>query len=222
MSIHENIRLFSEQIPANIKLVAVSKTKPSEIILEAYEAGQRVFGENRIQELIAKQPELPGDIEWHFVGHLQTNKVKFIAPFVSLIHAVDSLKLLKEINKQAVKNDRTIKCLLQFHIATESTKYGLNLEEAIQILQSEEITALKNVSIVGVMGMGTFTDNTEQVRQEFKSLKSYFDQLKRKFFNDKAEFCEISMGMTGDYLTAIEEGSTIIRIGTAIFGERFR
>ena len=222
MTISDNIKQFEEQIPEHVKLVAVSKTKPVEIILEAYNAGYRIFGENKIQELAAKYPELPKDIEWHFVGHMQTNKVKYIAQFVSLIHAVDSLKLLKEINKQALKYDRSIDCLLQFHIATEQTKYGLNFEEAEQILQSDEYKSLKNVQLKGVMGMGTFTNDMDQVRQEFRQLKSYFNKIRQNHFQNDQNFKELSMGMTGDYKIAIEEGSTIIRIGTAIFGERYR
>lgn len=222
MSINDQINSFLQEIPEAVKLVAVSKTKPSEAIQEAYNGGYRIFGENKVQELAAKQPELPNDIEWHFVGHLQSNKVKYIAPFVNLMHAVDSLKLLKEINKQALKNKRTIHCLLQFHIATEQSKFGLNLEEAQNMLRSTEYQQFKNIQISGVMGMATFTNDQEQVRQEFRKLKSFFEQLKKEFFTNDLNFKEISMGMTGDYKIAIEEGSTMIRIGTAIFGERYR
>ncbi len=222
MSINEQINSFLQEIPEAVKLVAVSKTKPLDAIQEAYDGGYRIFGENKVQELVAKQPELPNDIEWHFVGHLQSNKVKYIASFVSLMHAVDSLKLLKEINKQALKNKRTIHCLLQFHIATEQSKFGLNLEEAQNILRSDEYQQFENIQISGVMGMATFTNDQEQVRQEFRQLKSFFGQLKKEFFTNDLNFKEISMGMTGDYKIAIEEGSTMIRIGTAIFGERYR
>ncbi len=222
MSINEQINSFLQEIPETVKLVAVSKTKPLEAIQKAYDGGYRIFGENKVQELVAKQPELPNDIEWHFVGHLQSNKVKYIAPFVSLMHAVDSLKLLKEINKQALKNKRTIHCLLQFHIATEQSKFGLNLEEAQNILRSDEYQQFDNIQISGVMGMATFTNDQEQVRQEFRQLKFFFGQLKKEFFTNDLNFKEISMGMTGDYKIAIEEGSTMIRIGTAIFGDRYR
>ena len=220
MSISKNLNEFLQQIPENVKLVAVSKTKPLEDIMEAYEAGQRIFGENKVQDLVYKQPLLPGDIQWHYIGHLQTNKVKFLAPFVSLIHAVDSLKLLKEINKQGEKNERTIDCLLQFHIAKEQTKFGLSMAEAEEILQSDAFQSLTNARIVGVMGMATYTPDKEQVRQEFRQLYSYFEKLKNRFFKDANYFTEISMGMSGDFMLAIEEGSTLIRVGTRIFGER--
>jgi len=220
MGIQDNLNSFRNRLPAGIKLVAVSKTKPVNIIDEAYNAGQRCFGENKVQELVEKQPLLPDEIEWHFIGHLQRNKVKFIAPFVSLIHAVDSLKLLNEINKHASNNNRIINCLLQFHIAKESTKFGLNNNEAIELLESDQYNSFKHVNIIGVMGMATFTDNTEQVRLEFRLLKTYFNEMKEKFFSEKEAFREISMGMSDDYKTAIEEGSTMLRIGTKIFGER--
>lgn len=220
MGIQDNLNSFRNQLPAGIKLVAVSKTKPVNIIDEAYNAGQRCFGENKVQELVEKQPLLPDEIEWHFIGHLQRNKVKFIAPFVSLIHAVDSLKLLNEINKHASNNNRIINCLLQFHIAKESTKFGLNYNEATELLESDQYNSFKHVNIIGVMGMATFTDNTEQVRFEFRLLKTYFNEMKEKYFSEKETFREISMGMSDDYKTAIEEGSTMLRIGTKIFGER--
>jgi len=220
MGIQDNLNSFRNRLPAGIKLVAVSKTKPVNIIDEAYNAGQRCFGENKVQELVEKQPLLPDEIEWHFIGHLQRNKVKFIAPFVSLIHAVDSLKLLNEINKHASNNNRIINCLLQFHIAKESTKFGLNNNEAIELLESDQYNSFKHVNIIGVMGMATFTDNTEQVRLEFRLLKTYFNEMKEKYFSEKETFREISMGMSDDYKTAIEEGSTMLRIGTKIFGER--
>ena len=190
------------------------------MIQEAYDAGQRVFGENKAQELAAKQSELPGDIEWHYIGHLQSNKVKYIAPFVSMIHAVDSLKLLKEINKQAAKNDRVIECLVQFHIANEQNKFGLDLQGARDILESDEFLQFENISIVGVMGMATFTDDKEQVRDEFRTLENYFNVLKSHYFKFNPAFKELSMGMSGDYKLAIEEGSTMVRLGSTIFGAR--
>jgi len=218
MSVKENLQEVIEKFPEYVRLVAVSKTKPNKMIKEVYDAGQRVFGENKVQELIVKYPALPKDIKWHFIGHLQTNKIKFIAPYVSMIEAVDSLKLLKEINKQAQKNERTIDCLLQFHIAVEEVKFGFSKEEAIEMLESESFQSLKNIRIAGVMGMATFTSNMEQVRNEFRTLKNSFDFFKKKYFDDN--FKEISMGMSGDYKIAIEEGSTNVRIGTAIFGGR--
>jgi PLP dependent protein len=220
MGIKQNLLSFLSTIPENVKLVAVSKTKPIEDIQQAYDAGQRIFGENKVQALIAKAPQLSDKIDWHFIGHMQTNKVKFIAPFVQLIHAVDSLKLLKEINKQAKSNGRIIDCLLQFHIAKESTKFGLNLGEAEDILNSDDFLSLNNLRIVGVMGMATYTDNTQLIRDEFKQLVHYMNVLKVKYFNEDSYFKEISMGMSDDYKIAIEEGSTMIRIGTKIFGER--
>jgi hypothetical protein len=219
MSVRDQLLQLYKEIPSNVKIVAVSKTMPVETILEAYEAGHRLFGENKSQELIAKQPLLPKDIKWHFIGHLQTNKVKFIAPFVAMIESVDSLKLLKEINKEALKNDRVIRCLLQFHIASEETKFGLDMEEAEAMLNSLEFAGLKHVKICGVMGMASFSDDISVVRREFHSLKAMESQLKNKFFNNNPDFCEVSMGMTGDYRIAIEEGSTIVRIGTGIFGK---
>lgn len=203
-----------------VKLIAVSKTKPLEDIESLYNEGQRVFGENRVQELCTKYEALPKDMEWHLIGHLQTNKVKYIAPFVSLIHSVDSLSLLTEINRQALKNNRVIDCLLQFHIAVEETKFGLNLEEAAAILSSEAFQKMQNIRIVGVMGMASFTENIELVRSEFKNLKNIFDTLKSQFFQSEESFCEISMGMSGDYEIAVEEGSTMVRIGSLLFGER--
>ena len=220
MGIKQNLIDFLSTIPNTVLLVAVSKTKPIEDIQLAYDAGQRVFGENKVQDLIAKAPQLTNKINWHFIGHMQTNKVKFIAPFVKMIHAVESLKLLKEINKQAKKNDRIIDCMLQFHIAKESTKFGLNIKEAEDILTNSELVNFKNVRLVGVMGMATYTDDTNQIRTEFRQLAEYMDVLKKKHFEKEAYFKEISMGMSGDYKIAIEEGSTMIRIGTTIFGER--
>ena len=220
MSVQENIVKLHKELPSEVTLIAVSKTKPVEMIREAYNAGQRHFGENKVQEMCDKHPLLPEDIQWHLIGHLQTNKVKYIAPFVKLIHSVDSLKLLKEIDKQAAKNDRVIDCLLQFHIAKEETKFGLNLDEARELLKSDEYHSLKNIRLVGVMGMATFTENEQVIREEFKFLKRLFDQLKNEFTSLKDHFSVISMGMSGDYKVAIEEGSTMIRVGSSIFGGR--
>ncbi|MFK7984037.1 MAG: YggS family pyridoxal phosphate-dependent enzyme [Saprospiraceae bacterium] len=212
--------ILTEINPTDTKLVAVSKTKPVEKLLEIYQQGQRIFGENKVQELVEKHAVLPKDIEWHFIGHLQTNKVKQIASFITLIHAIDSLKLLKEINKQAKKHDRVIDCLLQFHIAEEQTKFGLNVDSATALLNSDTFKTLENIRIVGVMGMSTFTKNYEQVRGEFKLLMKYFRLLENNFFKDQPTFKEVSMGMSGDYKIAIEEGSTMIRVGSLIFGTR--
>jgi len=215
-----NLKELRKHIPQHVTLVAVSKTYPPEIIMEAYRAGQRIFGENRVQELIEKQVVLPKDIEWHLIGHLQSNKIKFIAPFIKLIHSIDSLKLLINIDKEAKKNNRIIDCLLQFHIGEELTKFGLDIKEAEILLNSPEYQTLKNIRIVGVMGMATFTDNQQQVRAEFQHLHTIFQHLKSKYFTDSLFFKEISMGMSDDYSIAIEEGSTIVRIGSAIFGQR--
>lgn len=220
MSIVDNLRLIQQGIPSNVSLVAVSKTQSVEKIRETYNLGHRIFGENKVQELAAKQKELPQDIEWHLIGHLQTNKVKYIAPFISLIHSVDSLKLMKEIDKEALKNRRIINCLMEFYIASEETKFGLSLVEAKNILASADFKALKNIRITGVMGMASFVDNEAIIRSEFKNLVDYFNIINEEFFADVAYFNEISMGMTSDYRIAIEEGSTIVRIGTAIFGDR--
>ena len=219
-SISQNLISIGEQLPANVLLVAVSKTHPNSAIEEAYKMGQRVFGENRIQELVAKAESLPSDIEWHMIGHLQSNKVKYIAPFVSLIHAVDKPKLLAEINKEAAKNNRAISVLLQFHIAEEESKFGFNKNEAIELLSSKEFESYSNIEVIGVMGMATFTDNESQVKDEFRTLKDIFDRLKRDFFPTNTSFKEISMGMSGDYKLAIAEGSTMVRIGSSIFGNR--
>lgn len=218
--IKENLNKIRQTIPSNVTLVAVSKTKPVSALQEVYDAGQRIFGENKVQEMTEKEALLPKDIQWHLIGHLQTNKVKYIAPFVSIIHSVDSMKLLKEINKEALKNNRTIECLLQFHIAQEETKFGLSIEEASEILQSREFVEMQNVSIVGIMGMASFTDDEEVVRQEFRNLEHYFQILKSHFFKFNEHFKEISMGMSGDYRIAIEEGSTMVRVGSSIFGSR--
>lgn len=218
-----NIEKYNEiraSLPETVKLIAVSKTKPAEDITTLYQLGQRAFGENKAQELKAKHEILPHDIEWHFIGHLQKNKIKYIAPFVSMIHSIDSFDLLKEVDKYAVKNNRTIPCLLQFHIATEETKFGFSIDECREMLQDPEFCNLNNVEIRGVMGMATFTDNKEQVRTEFRDLHNIFKELKDNFYQDSPQFKEISMGMTHDYDIAVEEGSTLIRIGSAIFGER--
>lgn len=219
-TITKKLQRIQQNIPDYVSLVAVSKTKPNEAIIEAYEAGQRMFGENKVQELTQKYNDLPKDIEWHFIGHLQTNKVKYIAPFVSLVHAVDSIKLLKTIDKEAAKNKRIISCLLQFFIADEESKFGLNMKEADSLLQSEEYRKLQHVRITGVMGMATFTNDEQKITREFQTLKRNFDELKKRYFSDNDSFKEISMGMSNDYLLAIAQGSTMIRIGSTIFGER--
>lgn len=220
MSIKNNIAKYQQNLPAGATLVAVSKTQPVERIREAYEAGQRVFGENKAQELQLKHEALPKDIQWHMIGHLQTNKVKYIAPFVHLIHSVDSLKLLQEINKQALKVSRIIPCLLQLHIAEEETKFGFSQEEVINLINSADFKQLKNIKISGLMGMATFTNNSDQVRKEFRSLKHFFDRLNSMPLPPTVEMNVLSMGMSGDFGIALEEGSTMIRVGTAIFGER--
>ena len=219
-TIQENLQKLRQEIPYGVKLVAVSKTKSVKEIMEAYDAGQIVFGENKVQELITKQMELPKDIEWHFIGHLQTNKVKQIASFVSVIESIDSMKLLEEVNKEARKQERVIDCLLQFHIAAEMTKFGLGQESAKALLESPEYREMKNIRITGVMGMATFCTEDETIRKEFRTLKNYFTSLKQTHFPDVTSFLEISMGMSGDYIIAVEEGSTMVRIGTAVFGER--
>ena len=212
--------ILSELQPYNAQLIAVSKTKPSEAIQVLYEMGQRDFGENYVQEVVDKQATLPNDIRWHVIGHLQTNKVKYIAPFVAMIHSVDSEKLLQEVQKQAQKHNRIIPCLLQFFIASEATKTGFSEQEAIEMLQNDVSQQYPNVQICGVMGMASFTDDTEQVRQEFRHLKRIFDRLKQDFFQNEAHFKEISMGMSDDYRMALEEGSTMIRVGSLLFGKR--
>ena len=213
-------KILKNLAPTSTALVAVSKTKPAEAIQELYDQGQRVFGENKVQELTWKYEALPKDIKWHAIGHLQTNKVKYIAPFIALIHSVESLKLMKEIDKQAKKNDRVIELLLQFHIAEEDTKFGLDWSEAQEILKSDFYKNAQNIKVVGVMGMATFTDNKNQVRNEFRALKKNFDELKKAFFENENSFKEISMGMSGDYEIAAEEGSTMVRIGSLLFGRR--
>jgi pyridoxal phosphate enzyme (YggS family) len=221
MSIAENLLKYKQEIEVDtVKLVAVSKNQPKDAILEAYNAGHRVFGENQVQELVDKQLELPKDIEWHLIGHLQTNKVKYIAPFVKLIESVDSLKLLTEINKQGEKNNRIIDCLLQIYIADEETKFGLGYDETIELLRSDEFANLKNVRIVGLMGIATNTKSEKQIADEFQELKVLFDGIKLAYFRKDDYFREISMGMSSDYKLAIQEGSTIVRIGSSIFGKR--
>ena len=220
MAIAESLHQIKCALPPHVTLVAVSKTKPNEDIMEAYNAGQRVFGENKVQDLTKKYEELPKDIEWHFIGHLQSNKVKYIAPFVSLLHGVDSLKLLNTINKEGKKNNRKINCLLQFHIAGESTKFGFSMEELDDLLENNPVADFENIEICGVMGMATYTDDTEQIAREFRTLKSIFEQLKLKHFSKHDCFREISMGMSGDYPIAIENGSTMVRVGSSIFGAR--
>ncbi len=194
--------------------------QPASALLEAYHAGQREFGENKALELAAKHLQLPSDIVWHFIGHLQTNKVKYLAPFIGLIHSIDSIGLLREVNKEALKHHRVIDCLLQFYIATEESKFGLNMKEAAELMESEDYRAMKNIRITGVMGMASFSDDPVLVRSEFKSLKDHFLELKLRYFQSRTEFREISMGMSGDYMIAMEEGSTMVRIGTSIFGGR--
>lgn len=213
-----NIRKILQEIPPHVKLVAVSKTKPVELIMEAYATGQRAFGENKVQEMVGKYEQLPKDIEWHLIGHLQSNKVKYIAPFVHLIHAVDSLKLLEVINKEAEKNNRVINCLLQFHIAQEETKFGLDVDEAKELLNSSSFKAMQNISIQGVMGMASFTEDEQQIRKEFGLLKTICQELKFEMRNSTFEI--LSFGMSGDYKIAIEEGSNMIRVGSSIFGGR--
>lgn len=214
--IKENIHSFKKKIPENVTLVAVSKTKPIADLQEAYDAGQRIFGENKVQEMVEKYEALPKDIQWHMIGHLQSNKVKYMAPFVDLIHGVDSFSTLKEINKQAAKNNRVIKCLLQASIADEETKFGLSFEEITAILASKELTEMNHISIVGLMGMATFTDDSLKISSEFSLLKKVFDALKVS----NPSLTILSMGMSGDYQIAIENGSTMIRVGSSIFGNR--
>lgn len=220
MNIKEIINEIKSELPQSTRLVAVSKFHPAEAISEAYDGGQRIFGESKVQELEEKYKVLPKDIEWHFIGHLQTNKVKYIAPYISMIHAVDSYKLLCEINKQAQKANRVIKCLLEIHIAKEESKYGFSFESCRQMLDTEDWKGLENISVCGVMGMATFTDDDAEIRNEFKSLHDFFTELKNSYFSNDDNFREISMGMSDDYPIAIEEGSTMIRVGSKIFGVR--
>jgi PLP dependent protein len=222
MSIAQNIQQINDSLAGtSARLIAVTKTKPIEDLQAAYEANCKIFGENKVQEMVQKWEELPKDIEWHLIGHLQSNKVKYMAHFVTMIHSIDSLKLLQEVDKQAFKANRIIDCLLQIYIAQEDTKFGLSKEEALEILDSDEFKNMKNVRIVGVMGMATNTDNQEQIRLEFRGLKESFEELKSKYpSTDNLQLKEISMGMSGDYLIAAEEGSTLVRVGSAIFGNR--
>ena len=217
-SIRERLQAIRSTLPEGVQLLAISKYYPVEAIMEAYDAGQRDFGENKAQDLVAKQQQLPDDIRWHFTGHLQSNKIKYIAPFVHIIHSVDSLQLLKEINKHGVKTGRTISCLLQIHIAQEETKFGFSTEECLAMLASEEWKELKNIHIRGLMCMASNTDDKEQIAKEFATVKSLFDEIRDKWFDDDSEFDTISAGMSDDYLTAVAAGSTCVRIGSSIFG----
>lgn len=217
-----NLRSLRSHIPASVKLIAVSKTKPESDILEAYNSGQRIFGENRVQELLRKKDLLPKDIEWHMIGHLQTNKVKMIVPFISMIHSVDSWKLLTTINQESIKINKITNCLLEIFIAGEETKSGFTPDELFEALESSGFNDLKNVRICGVMGMATFTDDKEKVRNEFRNLAGIYKILKNKYFRECEYFKEISMGMSGDYKIAVEEGSTMVRIGSLLFGERIK
>lgn len=219
MSIQQNLLQIKSQLPSNVTLVAVSKTKPVEDLMEAYNAGQRIFGENKIQEMTDKWQQMPKDIEWHMIGHVQSNKVKYMVPYVKLIHGVDSLKLLKEINRQAARWRKNINCLLQIHIAEEETKFGLDENELIELLNSDEFKEMNNIKVIGLMGMATFTDNQEQIKKEFYSLKSIFDKYKT-LQTQNFELTTLSMGMSGDYQLAIDCGSTMVRIGSSIFGTR--
>ena len=218
--IKENLEKIRATLPEAVTLVAVSKTKPVSDLQEAYDADQRIFGENHALEMRDKHEALPQDIQWHFIGHLQTNKIKYIIPFVTLIHSIDSANLLEAVNKEAKKHDRVVDCLLQFHIAMEETKFGLDTEEARQLLDSEAFKAMQNVRICGVMGMATFTDDEAEIHKEFKHLKTIFDTLKTEYFADQPQFKEISMGMSDDYPIAVEEGATLVRVGSKIFGAR--
>ena len=220
MSISTNLKQVWEELPQGVRLVAVSKFHPNEAILEAYRAGQRIFGESKVQEMNVKHDSLPADIEWHFIGHLQSNKVKYIAPYVSLIHGIDSFHLLAEVNKQAAKAGRIIDCLLQIHIAQEETKFGFSPDECRQMLAEKQWQALTHVRLCGLMGMATNTDNMNQVQQEFTSLHNLFNEIKTTWFTNAPWFCELSMGMSHDYHEAIQAGSTLVRVGSHIFGER--
>jgi PLP dependent protein len=220
MSVSENLRELLKQLPEGCRLVAVSKNQSADKVLEAYEAGHRVFGENKVQEMVSKAEVLPKDIEWHLIGHLQTNKVKYISAFVSMIHSVDSLKLIEEIDKQGARVDRVLDCLLQVHVAKEETKFGLSEEEIFELVQSPKWASLKNIRILGLMGMASFTENVDQVRSEFVHVRTIFEKLRSLTLPDSFVLRELSMGMSGDYTIAIEEGSTMVRVGTAIFGSR--
>lgn len=220
MDIKSNLLNVLSELPEQTHLVAVSKFHPNEAIMEAYEAGQRIFGESKVQEMTQKYESLPKDIEWHFIGHLQTNKIKYMVPYVTLIHGIDSYKLLAEINKQAAKVNRIIPCLLQMHIAQEETKFGFSFEECKEMLAAGEWKELRNIRISGLMGMATNTDSTEQIDKEFRSLNTFFKEIKQIYFPEEPTFKELSMGMSHDYHQAIDEGSTLVRVGSKIFGER--
>ena len=220
MSIQENLQEVRANLPQHVQLVAVSKYHPVEMLEEAYAAGQRIFGESKVQEMAQKYEVLPKDIEWHFIGHLQTNKIKYMAPFVAMIHGVDSYKGLVEINKQAAKNNRKISCLLQIHIAQEETKFGFSLDECRSMLKEDSWKDLDHIQIAGVMGMATFTDNQDEINREFHTLSLFFEELKETYFSEEPSFKEKSMGMSDDYLLAIENGSTLVRVGSKIFGAR--
>ncbi|MFN6380406.1 MAG: YggS family pyridoxal phosphate-dependent enzyme [Flavobacteriales bacterium] len=220
MNIARNLSELQRAVPKGVKIIAVSKTKPVDLLKAAYDAGQRAFGENYVQELVDKYPQLPQDIEWHFIGHLQSNKVKNIAPFVSYIHAVDSEKLLREIDKQSEKNNRVINCLLQFHIADEESKFGFQLDSYKEVLSAIPFAEFKHIRICGVMGMASFVQNQLQIESEFNTLKNIFEELKSSLFKDNSDFVELSMGMSGDWPLAVDKGSTMIRIGSSIFGNR--
>lgn len=220
MSIQANLKEVLSELPAGVRLVAVSKFHPNEALEEAYAAGQRIFGESHVQEMTQKYETLPKDIEWHFIGHLQTNKVKYMAPYVAMIHAIDSYKLLAEVNKQAAKANRVIPCLLQIHIAQEETKFGFSFDECREMLDAGEWKELKNIRVAGVMGMATNLDDAEQIKREFCSLNTFFKEIKQSYFADSESFNEISMGMSHDYSLAVEAGSTLVRVGSKIFGER--
>lgn len=220
MGVAENLQVIKEKVPSNVTLVAVSKTKADEAILEAYQAGHRDFGENKVQDLAAKQERLPADIRWHMIGHLQSNKVKYLAPFVHLLHGVDSLKLLGVINREAEKAGRVIDCLLQIRIALDETKFGLTEEELMLLVRSDAFRDMKHIRIRGLMGMATYTENSKQIREEFNHLKRIFDRLKLAQFKNQDSFDQLSCGMSGDYQLAIEEGSNLVRIGSLIFGPR--
>ncbi len=218
--IGERIKEIRNELPEGVRLVAVSKFHPNEAIEEAYRAGQRIFGESKVQEMTAKYESLPKDIEWHFIGHLQTNKVKYIVPYVALIHGIDSYKLLAEVDKQAAKAGRRVNCLLQLHIAREETKFGFSFDECRQMLAEGQWRQLEHIRLCGLMGMATNTDNVEQIKEEFRSLSNFFREVKSTWFADDEAFCELSMGMSHDYHEAIDEGSTLVRVGSKIFGER--
>jgi pyridoxal phosphate enzyme (YggS family) len=220
MGILQNLADLRRTIPAHVSIIVVSKKQEPARIMDAYNSGQRLFGENKVQEIISKAPLLPGDIKWHFIGHLQTNKVKQIVPFIHMIQSIDSLKLLMEVDTQAGKARKLIPCLLQLHIAKEESKFGLSVEEAFGILESSEYKAMRNIRINGLMGMATFTDHEKLIQEEFRSLRENFMKIKARFFRLDKEFRELSMGMSGDFLIALEEGSTMVRIGTSVFGRR--